>query len=213
MENLDNCIYIPDDYFLDPNLFVVPKKYEGYLETILIPRGTIRDRTKLLAKKIIAEGQNEPLTFICVLRGAFKFYESLLHFANRASSTSEIHHSIEFIRAISYTNDQQNDLIIEGLDNIQIEGRSIVIVEDMVDRGKTLAGVSDVIRSKNPKSLKICVMSYKRNPINTFIVPDYIGFSLPNKWIVGYNIDYNGHFRDLPHVAIINDSAKEKFRV
>ena len=78
MENLDNCIYIPDDYFLDPNLFVVPKKYEGYLETILIPRGTIRDRTKLLAKKIIAEGQNEPLTFICVLRGAFKFYESLL---------------------------------------------------------------------------------------------------------------------------------------
>lgn len=206
------CIFIPDDYFLDPKLFVVPKKYEGYLETLLISRGAIRDRTKQVTRKIVADFQNEAITFICVLRGAFKFFDYVVHFANKASAGTGTHHSIEFIRAISYVNDQQTDLILEGLDSIEIEGKNIVLVEDMVDRGKTLAGVSEIVRSKNPKSLKICVLSYKRNPINTFIVPDYIGYSLPNKWIVGFNIDYNGYFRDLPHIAVINDEAKEKFR-
>lgn len=211
METQGNYIYIDDQFYLNPDLVVVPDRYNGYLETILITNGGVRDRTKKLAYDIVKEFSGEKIVFICVLRGAFMFFKDLVDKAHKVTK-GDFSHAVEFIRAKSYNNDVQNEVTVEGISNLDLEGKNVVIVEDMVDSGKTLAAVTDIIRSKNPKIVKVCVLAYKRNPKNVHIMPDYIGYSIPDKWIVGYNIDYNGHFRDLSHVAALNDQGKVHFR-
>lgn len=211
MESKGNYIYVPDDFYLNPDLFVVPDRYNGFIETVLITRGSVQDRTKKLAQDVVRDFPNEPIVFICVLRGAFMFFKSLVDKAHKATK-GNFSHSIEFIRAKSYTNDVQLDVTVEGLSSLSLEGKNVVIVEDMVDSGRTLAAVTEIIRQKSPKNLKVCVLVFKRNTKNVNIVPDYIGFSIPDKWIIGHNMDYNGHFRDLPHISVLNDEGKVHFR-
>jgi hypoxanthine phosphoribosyltransferase len=208
-----NYIYISDTYELNPSLVSGNPKYAEYLKNILVTNGGIKDRIRKLSENILSEFQGQELIFLCVLRGAFRFCKDLVDRIEEDSARYDISHCVEFIRARSYVNDTQEEVTIEGIDHLKLEGKNVIIVEDMVDRGKTLAKVSDLIRQKNPASLKIVVLAYKRNPENTFILPDFIGFSLPNEWIVGYNIDYNGHFRDFQHVAVLNDKGKDAFRI
>ena len=113
----------------------------------------------------------------------------------------------------SYENDSQNEISVDGLEKIEIRGKKILILEDLVDSGNTLNKLKSLILSKEPESLTISVLIFKRNPKNVYIFPDIIGFSIPNEWIVGYNMDYNERFRDLSHIGILNDRGKEEFRV
>lgn len=189
----------------------IPSKYQGYLESTLVSSGTIKDRIRKLSLDIISSSNSQHLVFLCVLRGAFRFCKDLIEEIEKSMLDYQFCHVVEFIRARSYVNDVQGDVTVEGLDHLDLAGKNVIIVEDMVDRGKTLARIFEIVREKNPASLRCAVLVYKRNPVNTFIVPDFIGFSLPDKWIVGYNIDFNGHFRDLPHIGVVNEEAKEKF--
>jgi Hypoxanthine-guanine phosphoribosyltransferase len=207
-----NYVFIVDDYFFSPSLISQPAKYDGYLETILVSNGTIKDRINKLASDILLSSDGNDLVLLCVLRGAFRFCKNLVQSLENLLINSTQQVNLEFIRARSYVNDVQLDVTVEGLDYLDLTGKYVVIVEDLVDKGKTLLTVSQIINAKSPASLKIVVLAYKRNPENHFIVPDFIGFSIPDKWIVGYNIDYNGHFRDYPHIAVLNDLGKEKFR-
>ena len=211
METKGNYIFIDNDYYLSPDLVTVSERYNGFLETILITNGGVRDRTKKLAHDIVKEFHGEQIVFICVLRGAFMFFKELVDKAHKVTK-GDFSHAVEFIRAKSYNNDVQNEVTIEGLSSLDLEGKNVVIVEDMVDSGRTLAAVTEIIRGKNPKILRVCVLAYKRNLQNVHIVPDYIGYSIPDKWIVGFNMDYNGHFRDLSHIAVLNDQGKVHFR-
>ena len=205
-------IYISDTFNLSPKMIQIPEKYQGYLESTLVSHGTIKDRIAKLAEDIVSSSPSQDLIFLCILRGAFRFCNDLMvEIGNYLHSTDHTH-VVEYIRARSYVNDSQEEVTVEGLESLNLRGRHVIIVEDMVDRGNTLLKLSEIIRAKEPASLRIAVLAYKRNPVNTFIVPDFIGFSLPNKWIVGYNIDYNGHFRDLSHISVVNDEGKVAFR-
>ena len=88
-----------------------------------------------------------------------------------------------------------------------------MIVEDLVDSGKSMQALFKYLEDYSPASLRLAALTFKRNPENPGVVPNYLGFSLPNAWIVGYHIDYNNYFRDLAHLAFINDQAKEELRL
>jgi hypoxanthine phosphoribosyltransferase len=212
MEPCGDYIYVADDEGIPPDQLIIPPKYQGYIETILISSSSIKDRVRKLAEDILKQLPTEEIYFLCVLRGAFRFCKDLVEKIEKLNHFSDNIHILEFIRARSYVGDQQEEVVVEGLEGLNLEGKNVVIVEDMVDKGKTLMKVLEAVNQVRPKTVKVCVLVYKRNPENTFIMPDYIGYSLPNKWIVGFNIDFNGHFRDLPHIGVLNDRGKAEFR-
>lgn len=100
-------------------------------------------------------------------------------------------YDIQFIRVRSYVNECSDVVTIVGLEQLNITDKPVLIVEDLVDSGKSLARTLATIRNLNPSDVRIATLAYKRNPENTLVVPDFIGFSLPNDWLVGYHIDYN----------------------
>ena len=176
-----NYIFISDSYSLNPGLVGITSKYRGYLESILITNGTINDRIQRLAYDILQDAIGKNVVFLCVLRGAFRFCKDLIEKIDQRIEDSSSSYKLDFIRARSYVNDTQEEVIVEGIDSLNLEGKDVIIIEDMVDKGKTLLKLSQEIKAKNPASLKIAVLAYKRNPENTFIMPDFIGFSLPDK--------------------------------
>ncbi|CAG9313739.1 unnamed protein product [Blepharisma stoltei] len=206
-------IFVEDDGYVSPSLYSVPSHYSPYIGGIFVPRGMIQDRIKKIAEDVINYFQDHPITILVVLRGAFRYAKDLIEAIDAMPNPNFRHYNLEFIRARSYVNNVQQDVLVEGLDQLDLTGKHVLIVEDLVDRGKTLSRVAEIVREKNPADLKISVLAYKRNPINQWVVPDFIGFSLPNDWIIGYHIDYNNHFRDLPHICKLNEAGIEKFRV
>ncbi|CAG9324897.1 unnamed protein product [Blepharisma stoltei] len=212
MERQGDYVYIEDGAYTSANLLCIPEKYKAYIDLVFISKGQIEDRILRLAETLTSESKTRSIALIVILRGAFRFAKDLVDGIDRACYKEQFVYTIDFIRARSYVGQTQHDIILEGLDALDLEGKEVVIVEDLVDSGNTLSRVASIIREKNPASLKICVLIYKRNPENTRIVPDHIGFSVPNEWIIGYHTDYNNYFRDLPHICLLNDAGKEEFR-
>ena len=206
-----NFIFIDDNQIIPSPLVSIPKRYENYVDKILVNHGLILDRIHKLAEDISNEYHDQSLTILVVLKGAFKFAKDLVDALDKLGS--HLSYNLEFVRVKSYENEHQNDIQVQGLEKIQIAGKHILIVEDLVDSGKSLSLLKSLLLEKNPMSLKIAVLIFKRNSNNTLILPDIIGFSIPNEWIVGYNMDYNDKFRDFKHIGILNDLGKEAFRL
>ena len=203
-------IFIKDKDTIPASLLSIPKRYENYVDQVLVNSGLIQDRVTKLAEEIGKRFEGQSLTIIVVLKGAFRFAKDLVEALDK---TGSVFYNLEFIRMKSYENDSQNEISVDGLEKIEIRGKKILILEDLVDSGNTLNKLKSLILSKEPESLTISVLIFKRNPKNVYIFPDIIGFSIPNEWIVGYNMDYNERFRDLSHIGILNDRGKEEFRV
>ena len=88
----------------------------------------------------------------------------------------------------------------------------MLIVEDIIDSGLTMVKLLSEIRKIGPKSLRVASLFWKRNPKSVGYVPHYVGFNIPDQFIIGYNLDYNDYFRELNHVCVISDAAKSRFR-
>ena len=150
--------------------------------------------------------------------GAYTFYEDLRFYldARIRYSDAELRIVPNFAKLSSYKGlVSSHRLQGEGtLDAISIMGKNVLIVEDMIDSGFTMKSVLLNIRSRNPKKLKVAVAFHKKNPqnIENGYFADYTGFLVPQKFCIGYGLDYNQHFRDLPHLCEINFIGIEKFR-
>jgi hypoxanthine phosphoribosyltransferase len=219
--NLDRIINIPDDYDgYNTDLFCIPKHYEDSVGNVLIPHGMIQDRIQKIARDIffdmLKEGR-EPLHTICVLKGGYKFFSDLLDRVNSLNSNSSeasVQVSVDFIRLKSYENDQSSgEIKIIGLDRLDsLEGKNVLIVEDIIDTGKTMSKLLNTLSKYNPKSVKVACLLRKRTPLSSGYAPDYVGFEIPNKFVVGYALDYNEYFRDLMHICVISQNGIEKYQ-
>eukprot|EP00042_Codosiga_hollandica_P022848 m.87079 g.87079 ORF g.87079 m.87079 type:complete len:247 (+) comp50954_c0_seq1:225-965(+) len=202
-----------EGYSLD--MFAIPTHYQDDLETILIPNGLIRDRIEKLSHYIRNEFENEPLTVLCVLKGGHQFFADMIHYIKKWNTTSPkpIPLAIEFIRAKSYEGEESSGLVqIQGIDDLSdLKDRNVLIVEDIIDTGLTMQKILKTLEQFNPRCVKVASLFVKRTSRSSGYRPDYIGFEVPDKFIVGYALDYNEHFRDLQHVAILNDNAKHKY--
>jgi len=209
-------ISIPDDYEGYPlNVFCIPKHYEACVDRVLIPRGLIDNRIEKLAKDITDEFASEPVTVLCVLKGGYRFFadlcDKMMLLSQTATQPTPV--SVDFIRVSSYVDDKSSGKVkITGGDSMgSLMGKNVLVVEDIVDTGRTMVNLLEVLNEQKPKKLKVASLLVKRSPEANGYRPDYTGFEIPNHFVVGHALDYNENFRDLPHICIINEYGKKKY--
>uniref|UniRef100_A0A8C2D113 Hypoxanthine phosphoribosyltransferase n=1 Tax=Cyprinus carpio TaxID=7962 RepID=A0A8C2D113_CYPCA len=188
----------------DLDLFCIPKHYAADLERVYIPHGLIMDRTERLARDIMKDMGGHHIVALCVLKGGYKFFADLLDYIKALNRNNDrsIPMTVDFIRLKSYQNDQSTgDIKVIGGDDLStLTGKNVLIVEvfDIIDTGKTMKTLLELLKQYNPKMVKVA----------RYIV----GFEVPDKFVVGYALDYNEYFRDLNHICVISETGKEKYK-
>lgn len=211
-----DCIVIPDNYggyCLEH--FCIPNHYASSLKNIMIPKGIIMDRTARLARDICGDLQS-PLVALCVLKGGYQFFTDLLDSIKNYYATAAQSRQIEvdFIRLKSYVGDHSSgEIQVIGGDSFEkLKGKSVLVVEDIVDTGATMQKLLKLLAKFEPASVKVASLLVKRTTKRTSgYRPEYIGFEIPDEFVVGYALDYNEFFRDLNHVCVINEEGKAKY--
>ncbi|XP_062517510.1 hypoxanthine-guanine phosphoribosyltransferase-like [Corticium candelabrum] len=214
----NDCIKIADDDCGYPlEMFCVPRHYADALDHIIIPHGLIMDRTERLAKNIIQEFGPEPLTCLCVLKGGYQFFHDLIANIKAIVRNSDrsLQLKIDFIRLKSYVGDHSSGKVqvVGGDDLEELRQKNVLVVEDIIDTGRTMRKLLATLADYEPKKVRVVSLLVKRTSLSTGYRPDYIGFEVPDKFVVGYALDYNEYFRDLTHVCLINEAGKKKYEV
>lgn len=164
---------------------------------VLITEQEIASRTRELAEQIQREYNNEEIVIVCILKGAAFFATEL---AKRIDSDT----IMDFMKVSSYEGTESTGKINFTLDiSEDITGKNVLIVEDIVDTGRTLAYVKKYLESKNPKSVKICTMLNKKERRVIDLNPEYVAFDIPDKFVIGYGLDYDEKYRNLPYVGYL----------
>ncbi|KAL4624623.1 hypoxanthine-guanine phosphoribosyltransferase-like [Arapaima gigas] len=216
-------VLIKDDWPGFPlQLFSFPKHYSEDLECVLIPHGIIMDRTERLARDIMGDLGNHDIVVLCVLKGGYQFCSDLVEIIKALSRTSErsLLVRVDFIRLRSYLNDQSTeDLHIVGPEDLSIlsgkmpTGFLFSPSQGIVDTGKTMKALLKHVATFRPKMVKVAGLLVKRVPNGVRSLPDYVGFEVPNRFVVGYALDYNEYFRDLNHICVISDDGKRRYKL
>ncbi|CAO0792547.1 unnamed protein product [Mucor circinelloides] len=197
--------------------FVIPNHYEEDVSSILIPHGVIMDRIKKLARMIVDDSPG-PLVVCCVLKGGHQYFADLvdeIKKLRRINGTS-VQLSLEFIRVKSYMNDTSSGGVKISLTDAELQefkGKNLLIVEDIIDTGATMVKLLDRLALVEPKSVRVTSLLIKKTPRSNGYIPDYVGFAIPDAFVVGYALDYNEYFRDLDHICVISEEGKSKYAI
>jgi len=162
---------------------------------VMLDEEVIQKRIKEMAKEIDEAYKGKSIIAICVLRGAIYFTVDL-------TKNMKTPIEIDFIKASSYEGTESTGKIELSLDiKESIENKDVLIIEDIIDTGYTLKFLKEHILEKKPKSLKIAVLADKEERRIVDVPIDFVGFKIPNKYIVGYGFDYNNSYRNLPYIG------------
>ena len=168
------------------------------IDTLIDPRSLQRRITEL-ANEITTDYQNQEFLLVCILRGGVVFLTDLMR-------QIAIPHLIDFMAVSSYTDGRTKS---EGRVRItmdlltDIEHINVLLVEDIVDTGHTLKQVLELLNSRSPKSLRVCTLLDKHERREVDINIDYVGFQIPDKFVIGYGLDdENGYWRNLPYIGV-----------
>lgn len=164
---------------------------------VLITEEEITSRTRELAHQIQKDYNNEEIVIVCILKGAAFFATEL---AKRIDSDT----IIDFMKVSSYIGTESTGKIDFTLDiSEDITGKNVLIVEDIVDTGRTLTYVKKYLETKNPKSVKICTLLNKKARRVVELNPEYVCFDIPDKFVIGYGLDYDEKYRNLPYIGYL----------
>ena len=166
--------------------------------TVLIDQDELAARISALAQEIRQDFPTGQLHFICVLKGAFLFLGDLIRATNG-------HVSIDFMACSSYgaaTSSSGEVRLSKDLD-ASIEGRDVIVVEDIVDTGLTLHYLQEILRARGPRSLRTACLLSKPSRRKIDVKVDYIGFTIEDKFVVGYGLDYAEQYRNLPFIGVL----------
>lgn len=169
------------------------------IETVLIDEATLQARIQALAAQIEADYTKEDdLLLICVLKGAFMFLADVSRAIKRA-------HSVDFMGISSYGKGTTSMGAVQIIMDLKapIEHRHVLIVEDIIDSGRTLDYMRRSLLARSPASLRICTLLNKpaRREIDVHV--DYVGFDIPDEFVVGYGLDFDELYRNLPFIAVL----------
>ncbi len=175
------------------------------ISEILLSEEQIQTRVKELAAQLSQEYAGKDPVFVGVLKGVVMFYADFLkNFTD--------HCQMDFMWISSYSGTESTGMIVRKDVTVDLKGRHVVILEDIFDTGNSLSFTYDHLLSKEPASLKICTLLDKpeRRKPGVTLQADYTGFVIPNAFVVGYGLDYNEHFRNLPYVGVLKPEVYEK---
>lgn len=169
-------------------------------ETIheLISEADVAAKIAELGAQISKDYEGEDIYMLCILKGGVFFMTELAKHVT-------VPVSLDFMSVSSYgsqTRSSGNVRIIKDLDT-PIEGKNVLVVEDIIDTGRTLAYLLDNLQQRKPKSLKLCTLLDKPEQRVTEVDVDYVGFQIPDKFVVGYGLDYDQHYRNLPYIGVV----------
>jgi hypoxanthine phosphoribosyltransferase len=165
---------------------------------VLISEAEIRSRIAELGQELARDYARESPILVGVLQGAFLFMADLVR-------ATPIDLTTDFIGVSSYGGSRSSGhvRILSDL-SMSIEGRDVVIVEDIVDTGLTLTYLKRMLDARHPRSLRVCVLTDKIERRQVDVAVDYVGFTIPNVFVVGYGFDHGGLYRNLPYVAVLD---------
>jgi len=175
------------------------------VKDILYSEADLKAKVKELAARISADYEGKDLLLIGVLKGANVFMCDLM----REISFPIL---IDFIAASSYGHSTESSGVVKILKDLDysIEGRDVIIIEDIIDTGLTLKYLIENFRSRKPRSLEICTLLDKPERRIAQLSVKYIGYQIPDEFIVGYGIDYAERYRNLPYIATLQESVYTK---
>jgi hypoxanthine phosphoribosyltransferase len=166
----------------------------------LFPRAEIEAAVSRLASEINRDYHDKNPLLIGILKGSFIFMADLVRLLDFPLE-------LEFIRLSSYGRGRQTSgrvKVVQGLRS-PIKGRDVLLVEDIVDTGITIAFLLDYLKQKNPASLRLCSLTDKPSRRQVPVTIDYLGFTVPDKFVVGYGLDFNEQFRHLPDICFLEE--------
>ncbi len=168
---------------------------------ILITEAEIAARTTQLAR-IISEhyADTEQLVVVGLLRGSFVFIADLVR-------RLDLPVEVDFMTVSSYGNKKESSRQVRIIQDLEtaIGGRDVLIVEDIIDTGHTLAQVYEILLTRTPQSLKICTLLNKPSRREVDVNVDWVGFDIPDEFVIGYGIDFAQQGRNLPHIGVVRD--------
>ena len=172
---------------------------ELYTPEALITEDEISLRIQALGNAITKDFEDEELVVICVLKGGFVFCSDLIKKINRPIS-------LEFISLSSYgdSTNSSGNVRLEMDITANIEGKNVLIVEDIVDTGLTIKTLMDMMAVRKPKTVKLASLLFKPVKLKHSVKIDYLGFEIEDKFVIGYGLDYAGRYRELPYIGILN---------
>jgi len=175
------------------------------LDCVLLTRDQIAARIKEMGAKITRDFEGKPLLCICVLKGSVVFFSDLMR-------EIELPLEIDFISLSSYGAGTESSGIITERSSLtrDITGRHLLIVEDIVDTGRTLQFLKNLLGTRQPASLKICTLLDKPSRRLVDMEADYVGFEVPDEFVVGYGLDFDDAWRQLPYIGVLKPEAYGK---
>lgn len=166
---------------------------------VLISEEKINNRLDELANQIMDEYKGKDIVFLCILKGSIFFTVEL---AKRIKNNIQF----EFVEVSSYENNESTGKVKLNKDITQsIEGKEVIIIEDIVDTGRTLAFLKELLLEKKPASLKICSLLDKTSRRIANVKADYVGFAIEDKFVVGYGLDDEQNLRNLNYIGYIEE--------
>lgn len=183
-------------------LFITSFCYANDQVELLISPNQIESRIQTTASELNELYGEEELVVVMVMKGAICMTADLIRHLR-------VPFTIDYLKASSYGHRGTiaGELKVEGLDALDVEGKHVLVVDDIFDTGNTMVTLISLIQQKNPKSLRSLVLLVKDVPRKVAYRPDYVLFDIPNRFVIGYGLDYKEYYRGLPGIfAFINDT-------
>ena len=183
---------------------MVSQKMNDDIKKILIGEDELNSIVERLGEQITNDYSGKDVLLIGILKGSVIFMADLMR-------AIKVPCNIDFMAVSSYGNGTESSgrvKINKDLDN-DIQGKDIIIIEDILDSGKTLYYIRDILSARKPASIKICTLFDKPERREADIKADYIGSLVPNEFIVGYGLDYAEYYRNLPFIGVLKESVYE----
>lgn len=172
------------------------------IKEILLTSEEIQSKVKELGEKITEDYKGKDLLLICILKGSFIFMSDLC-------KEIDLPLTLDFMAVSSYGDSAQSSGVVRIIKDLEedIEGKDVLIVEDIIDTGLTLSYLINILESRGPKTVKVCTLLDKPERRKSNVKPDYLGFKIPDEFVVGYGLDYAEKYRNSPFVSILKEEV------
>lgn len=180
----------------------VPRRWRGEVERVLIGRDQLARRVRALARAIQTDFQGEELVIVALLNGTVLFLADLVRHLTLPLR-------LDFIGVSSYgSGTESGELVYTKELRLGVRGRDVLLVDDILDTGKTLSRVRAKLQRLDPQRIRICVLLDKPSRRVEPVHADYVGFEIPDVFVVGYGLDYAERYRNLPFVGVLRPEAR-----
>jgi hypoxanthine phosphoribosyltransferase len=176
------------------------RDYREFLESVLISEEELQRRIRELGAEISRDYQDSDLLLICILRGGVLFLADLMR-------SLTVPHAVDFMAVSSYgkgVRESKGNVRISLDLTTSIEGRHVLLVEDIIDSGNTIASVLELLSTRRPASLRVCTLLDKAERREAVVPIHYRGFTIPNKFVFGYGLDLDEYYRNLPFIGVVH---------